>query len=447
MQNTNQTILPSKTTAAQVSKDLITIDINVLQEIIKRAILEYQDTARIKAEKQIKKRTYYLIKRQSKKYGFIYNVKYLDPETGKILPTKFSTGTNDKIQAVQWAEQNKDACLKSYFENGKAELAILENFYGVNSKFLVLEAMDGRKLQDKSRNNYYAFMKRYIIPFFQSKKIQHLNRIKTLHIRELKASLTKKGLSPTTMNQNLNSLKKAFALLKEQELMTTDFSNYNFSTRGGKRNEQKRVIYPVAILNGIFSKHWENNLSKLLCMMIYFTGARNSELLRVCFTDIESLNGVFFLNVRGTKSDNAQRKVPLHPVLYKALEKHITDKGMNKNAAIFKGVYCEVFRQANFAMGELLGYTEKQLINKGICFYSGRHTFKTILTLGNDMRIVDLSVNFVEMFLGHNFSRKELTEKKINEYNYKHIDPETIGNQILAEKGREVINALDHFYF
>jgi integrase len=164
-------------------------------------------------------------------------------------------------------------------------------------------------------------------------------------------------------------------------------------------------------LKGVFGKQWNDPLSKLLCMVIYFTGMRNSEILRMCFNDIEKINDVYFLNVRGTKSKNAVRKVPVHTALYSALENYVNENGIGKDTEIFKGMYNDVFRQASFDMGLLLGFTDKQLLEKGICFYSGRHTYKSIMALGNAEKIGDLPIDFQEMFMGHSFKKEELKEK------------------------------------
>ena len=84
-------------------------------------------------------------------------------------------------------------------------------------------------------------------------------------------------------------------------------------------------------------------------------------------------------------------------------------------------------------------------MKQGICYYSGRHAYKTILSLGNDTDIADLSVNFAEMFMGHS-ANAQLKEQGINEYEYKHINADTIGDTTLADKGREVLKILSHYY-
>jgi integrase len=151
--------------------------------------------------------------------------------------------------------------------------------------------------------------------------------------------------------------------------ITTDFSTCVFSVKGSKQAEKERGVYSIDTLKGVFGKQWENKLSKLLCMVIYYTGIRNSEIQRIQFNDIETIGDTHFLNVRGTKSKNAIRKVPIHDTLYKALKNYVKANGIENGKAVFQGVYNNVFRQASFDMGFLMGFTESDLLKEGICFF------------------------------------------------------------------------------
>jgi integrase len=394
------------------------------------------------------KRKYYLVKRPSKKDGFIYQMKLVDQNTGEILPTKYSTGTSDYETAVMFAERNYKTLLAKY--EGKAELKVFETYYSETSIYWKYEKYDGRKLSPTVMKQRQAFMTNHIIPFFQSKKVRYLSQITPIHIRELKYYLSKeKELKPQTVNIYLNSFKKCLGVFKDMGKITTDFSRCDFCVKGSRQAEKARGIYPIDSLKGIFSKQWENGLSRILCQIIYFTGIRNSELCRIQFNDIEKINGVYFLNVRGTKSKNAVRKVVIHNALHKALETYVKENGIQGDTQIFKEVYNDVFRQASFDMGSLFGYDEKQLLEKGICFYSGRHSFKTVLAIGNLEKIGDIPIDFQELFLGHPFREERIREEKegIKEYAYKHLDSASIGDDLLSKKGIEVIKILDHFYF
>jgi integrase len=399
------------------------------------------------AEKgKIEKRRYYLFKRASKKYGFIYNVKYIDPQTNAILPTKYSTGTNDFETANKWAADNRDKLLAAY--SGKAELTLLESYYNEGSKLFDYEKMDGRELSPKVRKQRKNFMIQHIVPFFQRAKVHYLSQITPIHIKELKKYLsTEKGLKPQTINYNLYSFKKCLAILKEAGKITAEFSNVSFRMNGSKKAEKERGIFAIDTLKGVFSKRWNNELSRVLCMVIYTTGIRNSEIQRLRLNDIEKIDEVYFLNVRGTKSKNAIRKVAIHPILYTAIERYAKENGIGNEAAIFGKVINHTFRKACFDMGSVLGITETELLKKAICFYSGRHTFKSIMAIGNAEQVAELDINYQELFMGHNFSKEALKGTGINEYAYKHFDAESIGDTLFAKKGKEVIKILNHYYF
>ena len=173
----------------------------------------------------------------------------------------------------------------------------------------------------------------------------------------------------------------------------------------------------------------------------------------MCLTDIEKIKGVYFLNVRGTKSKNAIRKVPIHPTLYTAIDNYVKQNGIDKDAPIFKRVHNELFRKASFDMGKILGFTEKELLEKHICFYSGRHTFKRILKISHFEKIAVVGIHFQELFMGHPFREQQLKGKgkrkrkgKINEYQYGNLNTEIIGDTLLSQKGKEIFKALEHYY-
>jgi integrase len=424
------------------------VDTAVITAIASKVIAEYETRRFLGIQEEGNsgsKRTYYLLKRPSKKCGFIFQVRYIDPQTNAMLPTKYSTGTNDFEKANRWAVANRERCLASY--EGKAELAILENYYLQGSKYLEYESYDGRFLSPDVMKQRQSFTNHHIIPFFQGKKVRYLSQITPLHIKELKHYLSvEKHLTPQTINYNLHSFKKCLELLRDMGKITTDFSLSSFTEKGSRAAEKRRNIYHIESLKGVFSKQWDNGLSRVLCMVIYFTGIRNSEILRMRFNDIQKIEDVLFLNVRGTKSRNAIRKVPIHPVLYSTLEGYVKENGIDKDMPIFTGVYNDIFRQASFDMGSLFGYTEKKLLEESICFYSGRHTYKTILAVGVDEKIGDVPINTQEMFMGHNFNKDELKKQGINEYAYRHTNADVIGDALLAKMGKEVLKILKHYY-
>jgi len=102
-------------------------------------------------------------------------VKLIDPDTGEILPTKYSTGTNDLETAVQYAERNYKKLLKQY--EGKAELSVFQKYYIDTGEYWRFEKYDGRKLSPLVMKQRHAFMINHIIPFFKVKRFITSHRL------------------------------------------------------------------------------------------------------------------------------------------------------------------------------------------------------------------------------------------------------------------------------
>jgi integrase len=224
--------------------------------------------------------------------------------------------------------------------------------------------------------------------------------------------------------------------------ISVNFGEDSFSVKGSAEAVKERETYEADTLKGVFSKEWNSELSRVLCMTIYFTGLRNSEIQRMTFNDIQPIDNVFFLNVRGTKSKNAKRKVPIHPVLYNMLEMYVKENGIDFDTPIFQNVYNSTFRRASFDMGKVMNHSESELLEKGICFYSGRHSYCSCLSMANADNIADIPVEAQQIFGGHGISKKALAEKGIKQYDYIHFN----SNSFIFRKGKEVLRMIEHYY-
>jgi integrase len=397
------------------------------------------ETAKTKQEE----REFYLVKQKREKTGFVYCVKYIDPQTRKILPTKFSTGTNDKVKAFDFARLNKTALIESYFQRNNAELSILENYYAEGSKMLADEVKETKRvIGDKTRKIYDSFIKNRIVPFLKDRGIRYLTQIDTPTMKALKVYLNSTGLKPQSINNQIQGLKMCFRQLIGLKIMTDSSIVENLSVNGGSVEKEKVGVYPIPILKGVFDKQWNNQSYRLLDMMIYFMDLRNNEIAKIQLDDFEKVNGVMFLNVRGTKTENAPRLAPVSNYLYKEVLKYVKENDIPNDKPLFRKTYNDFFRKAYKEMGRVLGYTESQLSEKNITFYSGRHTYKSILALGYDK--VSLPVNFQELFMGHTLKGNNQTSSI--EKNYKHLDRKSVGDVIYSQMGKVAIDILEHYY-
>jgi integrase len=203
--------------------------------------------------------------------------------------------------------------------------------------------------------------------------------------------------------------------------------------RGGCK---ARGCHDINSLNGVFDTPWEDRLSYLLCLLIYTTGMRNSEIERIQVKDITDIDGCHFIDVKQSKTENGLRIIPLHDFVYRKISEYIKETGIGSEDYIFskggKHNQSTVYRKANRDMGLKLGIREEDLREQGISFYSGRHYWKTVMNaegLGEDSE---------EIFMGHKVSNN--IRKR-----YNHRDKQ--GKEKVLEVARGIFRILDKRLF
>jgi integrase len=198
-----------------------------------------------------------------------------------------------------------------------------------------------------------------------------------------------------------------------------------------KQHYRVRGCYELEKVKGVFDRPWEDELSYLLCLVIYTTGIRNSEIEKMRVKDMMTINRYTFLNIRQSKTENGVRTVPLHPFVCRKLAAFCEAKGKGPDDYLFTGkgnhLQSPVYRKANADMGKMLGCTGTDLETQGISFYSGRHYWKTLM---NAEGLGEVE----EYFMGHKVSRNIAKR-------YNHLDKQ--GKKKLTEKAKEVYAILD----
>jgi integrase len=202
----------------------------------------------------------------------------------------------------------------------------------------------------------------------------------------------------------------------------------------GDKSIEIRGCHDVDKIKGVFNTHWKDDLSYLLCLMIYSTGMRNSEIEKIKVCDLIELDGIHFADIKRSKSKNGVRLVPLHGFVYEKIQRYIKQTGKKDENYIFSDHggpnQSTLYNQANALLGKKVKVPEADL--KGITFYSGRHFWKTLMNsegLGDDIE---------EFFMGHKVSGNVSK-------NYNHKDKQ--GREKLLEKAREVFAILDKKVF
>jgi integrase len=202
------------------------------------------------------------------------------------------------------------------------------------------------------------------------------------------------------------------------------------------KNEQLRGCYEITKLKGAFNKKWHDNFSYLLCLAIYTTGMKNSEIERMKVNDIIEIEKTHFVNVTESKTRNGVRIVPLHDFVYRKIMSYAKKTGKKENDLIFKNentvkIMSKKYNRANLDLAKFTGYSNEMLELEHITFYSGRHFWKTLMDSEN---LGDIE----EYFMGHKVSG-DVAKR------YNHKDRQ--GKRKLLERARKVFQVLDKHVF
>jgi site-specific recombinase XerD len=379
-----------------------------------------------------KPKLYSLSKVENKRNGFLYYVRYL--ENGKLIPSRWCTHTNDRESAERFARENRERLIREHHDKKNNNMyVILGNYYKENSSYLETAEHRGRKLSTSTRRRYHNFITRIIIPFLREKKIRRFEEITAPDITELQDRLLKKGNKAHTINRFLGCLKTITDHLVSHGKITENVFDKVVMLKKRKQDYKVRGCHEIHAVKGVFAREWEDKVSYLLCLIIYTTGMRNSEIEKMRVKDLIKLNGYNFINIPESKTENGVRIVPVHDFVHKKLSAYIIQTGKHGEDYIFSKngnpLQSTVYRKANEDMLKALKLETGD--TKDISFYSGRHFWKTLMS-AEDLGSVE------EYFMGHKVSR-DVAKR------YNHLDKQ--GQKKILGKAKEVYKILDRYIF
>jgi integrase len=344
---------------------------------------------------------FYLAKVVNKKHGFLYYVRY--NHDGRVIPSKWNTHTNDLQQAILFAQKNRDSIISAYFRKHLSVYSILEKYYQKGSSYLAIDERRNLVLGEKTRSVYFHFIVKIFIPFLKDRKAQSFDDITPALITSFQDFLLEKGNKPQTINRYLGSVKAVFSHLLIRDIIKTNVFSQVLMLRVKSDNFSLRGCYDIEQLKGVFNSPWDDPLSYLLCLLIYSTGMRNSEIEKLQAKDICQIDSCHFIDIKQSKTKNGVRLVPLHGFVFRRLSLFIRKTGKSSDDYLFSGDgkhnQSTLYRKANLDMAKKLGVSESDLAQMKISFYSGRHYWKTLMNAGS------LGSGIEEYFMGHKVSK------------------------------------------
>jgi len=135
---------------------------------------------------------FYLDKVKNKKLGFVYYVRYSN--NGIIIPSHWTTKTNDRQEAEKYAEENRERLLSRYFKREKIKkpygemYSILRKYYSKDSAYLQIDIKRGRSIAERSRLTYHNFINKRFIPFLKKNGVKDFEDIHPVIVQTSKLS-------------------------------------------------------------------------------------------------------------------------------------------------------------------------------------------------------------------------------------------------------------------
>jgi integrase len=382
---------------------------------------------------------FYLNPIPNKKLEFVYYVRY--SENGKLVPSSWCTHTNNKEAAEKFAVENRERLLAKYYERKEEKInhvdlySIFKNYYLKDSVYLQIDFKRGRSINDRVKRRCHNVIIKWFIPYLRKERIKDIEQIDTPLLARFQNHLLNNGVKPQSINGYISGINMIFNHLIIEGSVKTNPCASLIALKRLEGDIEIRGCYEITKLKGVFNKQWENEYSYLLCLLIYATGMRNSEIERIQVKDIITIDDCHFIDIPKSKSKNGVRIVPLHEFVYKKLNLYISKKLKTDEDYIFtkklRPINSVYYLEANNDLGKFTGYTPEKLEAENISFYSGRHFWKTLM---NSENLGDVE----EFFMGHKVSG-DVAKR------YNHKDKQ--GREKLIEKTKEVFAILDKWIF
>ena len=240
------------------------------------------------------------------------------------------------------------------------------------------------------------------------------------------------GKSKTQINETYQTLKFIFNTARINKLIVNDPSldivkpkGYK-NTRRALTDEERHHFLKVAETDERFN----------LFLLMYYCGCRPSEAREVMGKDIDFLNGQPMLHIRGTKTENADRVVPIPTVLYEKIKDTppdayvgATSKGKKHDQTTYRRLCKRLYREMNISMGCEVYRNElipPYPLADDFVPYCLRHTYCT------DLQKKGVDIRVAQYLMGH-------ADIQMTANIYTHIDDSTVLD--VAEKLNKKCNS------
>lgn len=278
-------------------------------------------------------------------------------------------------------------------------------------------------LQERSiKNSEYRYEK-YIYPVIGSMSI---SKVKSIQCQEILNSLSNK--SSSTIKKVYQELNFIFTTALKNDLINKNPVDGIIVPKGYKNSRTAISTEERKALLKAFSQ----DHTYILFILMLECGCRPSEAINLIGSDIQQMNGVNVLHIRGTKTKNSDRYVPIPDELYELIQDTPPDRpialnraGRKHNRESYIRAYNHLRRDMNILMGCKMYRNKLQPpypLRESFVPYDLRHTYCTDLAeKGVDIRIA-------QKLMGH-------SSISITSAIYTHIS-----NELSIKRASEILN-------
>lgn len=280
---------------------------------------------------------------------------------------------------------------KRYYISGKTEKEALlkmakkkteleKNIITVSSSMTLLQwariCVDTYKTNQKeiTRKKYEYRMNHCILDKIGWMK---LTAIKQLDLQQILNDLN--GQSKTQINEVYQQLQLLFGKAFENKLIQENIALYLIKPKGYKN---KRREITEAERTALIKAAEKDQRFDMFLFMLY-AGCRPSEAQHLKYEDIQEINGKPVLMIRGTKTENAKRMVPLKKELYDKYRKKkkgyifTTSNGKTYTDSNYKNLCNALYREMDLLLGAKTyrNHIYESVLAEDFCPYVLRHSF------------------------------------------------------------------------
>jgi integrase/recombinase XerD len=241
------------------------------------------------------------------------------------------------------------------------------------------------KLERGLSANTIVSYRRDLLQFTELVTEQRASQITPRHIQIHVAELSRQGLKPSSMARKISSLKRFFEyLVSRGELTENPMAGFSAPRLTRYHPTYLSAQEVMQILEKVDLEARNGKRDRAILELLYGCGLRISELINLCYRDIEFEAG--FVRVLG--KGGKQRLVPIGGFAVAAVRAHEAGPGPSDDGLIFRNRQGRALSRVSL-WKTVRRATERAGISKSVSPHTFRHSFAThLLQGGADLRVV-----------------------------------------------------------